>query len=173
MDGTRFDDWITKLTTGGGTRRLAVRLLAGGVLGGVLARLGVEDAAAGCVRLGKTCERRDRCCDGGRCKGGRCTCAAGEIRAGRQCVTGRGTCQGGNDSCSGTVAFTCNGNSDCVCLTTMAGATRCGTSFGLCDACSVDSDCGSHGAGAFCMRKGSHCCTFSTATGVCALPCPG
>ena len=56
-------------------RRGAARLLAGGVIGALVPRLGPVDAVAAGQETGATCRSDAHCCFG-RCRGGTCACAA-------------------------------------------------------------------------------------------------
>jgi hypothetical protein len=65
MDGSQLDPIVRGWVTGG-SRRRALRGLAGGALGGLLARLGVaQEVAADCRRRLRRCERRSQCCGSG------------------------------------------------------------------------------------------------------------
>jgi hypothetical protein len=68
MDPQRFDTLVRTLGTS--SRRHAIRLLVGGALGGLLARLGPEGASAthGCRHTGAGCSKPSQCCSG-RCAG--------------------------------------------------------------------------------------------------------
>src|SRR3712207_4230881 len=73
MDHERFDDLTRALATGM-SRRQALKSLAGGAAGGLLAFLGVGKAAAappGCKRNGKKCKEDTQCCSGN-CENGTC-----------------------------------------------------------------------------------------------------
>jgi len=98
MDGQRFDG-LTRDLASSRTRRQALRLLAGGTLGAIFARLGVGQAAA--QDLGTTsdavCEGRQVICSSGggagfNCAEG-CVCAR-NTNGEKQCVNGlRDTCR--------------------------------------------------------------------------------
>lgn len=98
MDGQRFDG-LTRELAGPQTRRHALRLLAGGTLGAVLARFGLEQASA--QDVGTTsdavCEGRQVICSsaggpGFDCAEG-CVCAR-NTNGEKQCVNGlRDTCR--------------------------------------------------------------------------------
>ena len=65
MDDRRFDDALRALAAHPAPRRAALRLLAGGALGAVLARLGLEEAAsqtATCKPAGRKAPKRTACC---------------------------------------------------------------------------------------------------------------
>jgi hypothetical protein len=92
MDGKLFDE-LTLSLGAEKTRRGALRLLAGGALGAVLTRLGLEEAAARCVRLGGRCERSRECCAGG-CQGRRCRCGTGTKACNGRCIPAGQCCNG-------------------------------------------------------------------------------
>lgn len=125
MDGERFDRWTKTLTTGTGSRRAALRLLAGGALAGILARLSLEEAAAGCGKVGDKCggDRGD-CCTGARCKNGRCRCKRGWLDC-----DGNGRCENlrtNPSNCGGCGTVCPSGsciNGACTCAT--AGSSAC------------------------------------------------
>jgi hypothetical protein len=94
VEETRFDGLARTLATRIGRRR-ALHGLGGGAVAGVFLRLGVEEAAAACVKLGQQgCKGRQhkKCCPGGICKGGtktkpgQCVCKGGRARCGTACV---------------------------------------------------------------------------------------
>lgn len=88
MDQQRFDS-VTRSSTRARSRRAAQRLLGGGDLGGLLARLApapadaVEVAAGRCAHPGRRWQRGYPCCSGGVCLGKRRHCQeAGTERSG-------------------------------------------------------------------------------------------
>jgi hypothetical protein len=88
-----FDDLARGLASGM-SRREALKLLGGGLAGGLLVFLGVGRAAAdppGCKRNGKHCKRDEQCCSGN-CESG--TCAAA-------CVSNGGSCTSSSQCCNG------------------------------------------------------------------------
>ncbi len=111
MDEARFDD-LTRSLAGTASRRWIVRRLAGVALGAALAGLGLEEAAAKCVVLGKGCKSGSQCCSGfcqrhgkctkdgkltGKCK---CRCPTGTTACGSRACCGQGQqCQ--NGACAG------------------------------------------------------------------------
>ena len=102
-------------------------------------------------------------------------CAGGQICDQFQCVTGRGTCPLGTDSCAGA-GVTCNGDPFCVCLQSTAGETRCGKTGTAteCGSCDSDADCAEllpNVPGAFCILGGGTFCNCDGA-GFCLGPCP-
>jgi len=101
MDQDRFDRW-TRALAAGGSRRRVLRAMAGGALGALLDRHGPDQAVAAeaaCTRLGRRCEPGDRCCDGGRRKGGECRCLGRKMRCGDRCVSDRACCTDGRPGC--------------------------------------------------------------------------
>ena len=73
MDDRCFDS-LTRAMAGGASRRGLLRLLAGGLAGGALPRLGPKEAAArDCAFVGERCSDRFRCCRG-LCLNGFCVC---------------------------------------------------------------------------------------------------
>ncbi len=169
MDGQRFDTLALTLSTV--SRRAWIRIVVGAGLGALLAQAGRQEAAARCRKPGRKCSRGEKCCGGAKCKGRKCKCPAGQIGAGRRCVTGQGTCAADADACAGT-AGACNGNPECACYQTVGGDTRCGTFAGSCGACANDGDCAEHGAGAFCITTTPACCHPANGVTICGVPCP-
>jgi hypothetical protein len=96
MDGRRFDH-LARLVGSRTSRRVALGLTAAALL----ARLGVEEAAAACKANNKECSRDRQCCSLD-CKRNQCRCA----RVQERCKSAKGCCQGGD-------------------------VTNCGASFGL------------------------------------------
>ena len=115
MDDRRFDALVRTLVTGPASRRAALRLLAVGALGAVLARPGApwatEEAAAACVPAGKRLRRGERCCRTAVRDGRRCVCRSDDPAT---------TCEG---KC-GTVRDNCRRAVDCG--NTCAGVETCG-----------------------------------------------
>lgn len=132
MESSRFDD-ITRALTTGTSRRHTILGLGSGLLAGLLAHLGLEEATAACVKPGKKgCKgpRNKKCCPGARCTGGskrkagRCVCKRGLTKCGSTCVNTQinaqhcGAC---NNPCG--EGETCD-QGGCVCS---GGLTLCGT----------------------------------------------
>ena len=101
MDGHRFDG-LTRTLAGGTSRRQVLKLLAGGVAGGLrpaCSRAGSSGAAPRCKRVGQRCHTNADCCPeqnqticsatSGQCE----ACPAGTSLCGGQCVAG---CAGGD-----------------------------------------------------------------------------
>jgi hypothetical protein len=107
------------------------------------------------------------------CAGGVC-CPTGQVCAGGVCQ-GAGTCQAGQNICTGTSG--CNGSLVCDCLTRFTdNALICGNigPAGACVAnCTTDEGCASFGTGAFCAKKvGDSCCASTPLNqGICGVPC--
>ena len=100
MDGQRFDNWAKTLPTAG-SRRAAIRLLAGGALSVGFARLGLRQAAAACGTPGNKC-CKGKCNRGATCNSeGYCKCKAGW----RRCKDNGGYCRK-KDKCCG-IGFLC------------------------------------------------------------------
>lgn len=145
MDAHRFDTIAKRLGNGATTRRGALRLLTGGLLAAGISRLGLEEAAAGCVHLGKKCGKGDKCCGGAHCRGGRCQCAATQKRCGARCVAASICCTDGHTGCVSSETCdqgTCRaGGGNCTpdCTNKQCGGDGCGGSCGQCgtgDTCS-------------------------------------
>ena len=140
MDGARFDRWTRLLAADPASRRGALRLLAGGALGAVLARLGAEGAVAQdeCLPLRSSCSTSNpsRCCSGhcSRTTSLCCLPASNKCKKGTQCCstlckgpTGKkkcrcndgrlpckGVCCATGETCrNGTCGKDCQVNSDC------------------------------------------------------------
>ena len=117
VDGGRFDAWTKRWATGG-TRRGAVRHLAGGAALALLGPLGASRRAGAACEVGGRCESGDDCCRGERCtKKGRCACRGdrrpcvdrccpeGEAcEQGGCCVRPGGACDPTNDRCCETAS---------------------------------------------------------------------
>jgi hypothetical protein len=82
-----------------GTRRGVLQLLAAsGVGAALLGRIGIESAAAGCVKPGKKCKKngkKQKCCGGAKCSNGRCRCKNGGTSCGALCCQPGQVCQDG------------------------------------------------------------------------------
>ena len=149
MDDRRFDA-LSRAVTRDWSRRGTLRLLAGGVLGGLLTGRSAPRAEAthfNCLHVGRPCRRSGQCCSG-RCRGpqGKKTCRAHDT----------GICKANQDSCAGTpVRCGANGPADCLCYVTTGGASFCGGDRITVIACREDKECEAiHGAGAACVPCG-------------------
>ena len=140
MDGDRFDAIVRTLGRAA-SRRGSLKLLAGGALGAVAARLGVGEAAAACVAAGKQCGKGDKCCAGSKCKGGTCKCRAGLKDCGKVCKA----CCTGDDCaigqacargrCACTAASCPNGCCEGDVCKDGDATGACGTGGGRCTVC--------------------------------------
>jgi hypothetical protein len=107
VDQTRFDEVVRGWS--GGTRRGLLRLLGGTAAGALLlGQLGADDVAAKCVNPGKKCKGKDgkkqKCCGGAKCQGGRCRCKTGGTSCGKVCCAPGQIClDGAPDVCVGTL----------------------------------------------------------------------
>ena len=95
MDGERFDA-MTRSWAASAARRGALRLLAAGALGAILARprgvaaqVGIAANTGSCRATGDVCDGDKDCCSE-RCEGGRCQCR----RRGAACAVDRACCSG-------------------------------------------------------------------------------
>ncbi len=122
VDDRRFDALTRTFAVRSSSRRHAVRLLAGGAVGGLLARLGLQEAVAGCAGAKTGCTANDECatCAKTVCQEGTCCRPAGKpcTRSGHccsgRCNTKKRVCRGcpaGTEPCGGRCvdAGTCGG----------------------------------------------------------------
>lgn len=141
MDGRRFDALARSFAAESASRRTAFRALAGAAVGGLLTRLGEEDAAAACRPAGKKCKRGAQCCTRSCTRRGTCACKpAGKACGGPgECCTGLcedGACACPSDRvrCGGKC---CAANQQCTdgrCVTELGPAVAC-PACGSCEAC--------------------------------------
>ena len=144
MDGARFDRWTRLLAADPASRRAALRLLAGGGAAAVLARLGLEGAAAACAGLGQTCTHDGACCSGA-CSTDRrgsepdyrcCQPAGKKAKKASQCCSGKRSRSTGKCTCIKTGASTaCDPAKPHQCCSGFCGPDR------TCAACSADAQC--------------------------------
>jgi hypothetical protein len=108
MDGASFDrlSRIVHRLGHSATRRQTLRTLAGGGLAGLFTRLGTGDARAACARPGRPCSGGRECCQGFRCRNGRC-------RVRNDGGGGGGGC-GGTTCRSGWTCCKISGFSQCI-----------------------------------------------------------
>jgi hypothetical protein len=76
MDGRRFDELARGLA--GPSRRGLLRGFGAAAIGGVLARIGLQEAAAACKKYGRPCSSSTQCCSG-TCTGGICRCGPEQV----------------------------------------------------------------------------------------------
>ena len=149
MNDERFDA-LTRTLAAGVSRRQVLKYLGGSLTGGLLAFLGVREAAAdapGCKRNGKTCRRDDQCCSGA-------------------CIDG--TCQ--TFVCR-ELFEPCEYDSDCcaaICDVYTQDPSREKTCRYPCDPTLGNAGCGIQGGD----NDGSYCCDFGDGRTGCAQECP-
>jgi len=154
MDTKQFDTLACAVGTAA-TRRIALKTLAGGALGGLLMAHRAPGAGAthfGCRHRGDRCQDSTECCSGS-CKRHRCR------------AHNKGICKVGQNAC-GTNQVKCgaNGPVSCLCYVTTGKAPFCGGS-GKVIACTRDEECvAGTGPGSACVP-----CRGETA---CFAPCP-
>src|SRR5215203_2630164 len=68
MDGLRFDSVTRAFAT---SRRSSIQTFLGAATGALITFRRGEEAAAGCKKVGKKCDKNKDCCDGAKCKGGK------------------------------------------------------------------------------------------------------
>jgi hypothetical protein len=138
MDDHRFDA-LTRALSGTTPRRQALRLLGGGALAGLLTRLGANDAAAGCGKVGDKCERSGDCCTGARCKNGRCRCKRGWLDC-----DGDGRCEDhrSDEAACGSCTTVCSGSTDLCCRGTCVDPRIDATNCGRCGVVCPTATCG-------------------------------
>lgn len=154
MDQDRFDD-VARTLAAGATRRGALRALAGGAVGSLVALLGPRAAGAACAAAGRRCGDGRRCCRGAVCKGGACACRAGLTDCGGRCTdleTDGGNCGRCGRVCTG--GKTCRDGA-CVCVPEDREMTcregRCGATV---NNCGETVECGGCGTGKTCVDGG-------------------
>ncbi len=112
MDPHRFDGLARSLADTR-SRRKALKLLASGAVGAVLAGLRPSGAAA-CATVGRRCDRNRDCCSGAYCGVKRCRCRPGFERCGLgSCVRAGDCCLASGSSCS-PQSTPCCGSSECT-----------------------------------------------------------
>lgn len=171
MDGRRFDA-IAREAAAGATRRSVLKLLIGGVLGG-LAGVRARDAGAVCIPFGVRCAGGTQCCTGN-CVDNKCACRTGLTRCGdsclnlltneRNCGACGASCAAGRTCCNGRCADTNNNPNHCG-----ACGRRCPTGVtcvnGACSssgtACAVATDC---------PDDGNPCTVRRCTDGTCSYP---
>jgi sugar lactone lactonase YvrE len=108
------------------SRRGALKLLGGSVLGGALLSLVDEDAGAACRKRGR-CNRRRRCCRGFVCKRGRCRKKPGRRRPGQP---GAPACPAGQQRCGSACTNLDQDPRNCgACGNRCEGGTTCAAGF--------------------------------------------
>ena len=94
MDQDRFDD-LTRALASTTSRRTVLKTLAGSAAGGLLALLGVHEAAADdtCKPTGKKCRKGAQCCSGN-CEAGVCAPACTPSGLQQLCSSPEECCSG-------------------------------------------------------------------------------
>jgi hypothetical protein len=175
MDTAHFDR-LARTLGASTSRRRALKLLAGGMLGTCSAAVGLGEAGAfgqGCLNRGRRCVRHQQCCSGV-CRGprDRKTCRAHDA----------GICRLGEDICTAPLTDQpfCEATgvtTSCLCYRTTGNAPYCGVTAHTCGSCLRDTDCEKLGnpAGTACVLiTESVSCNSCAATGgtACVRPCP-
>jgi hypothetical protein len=163
VEHSRFDAVVRGWS--GGTRRGLVRLLGGTAAGALLlGRLGMEEAAARCVKPDRKCKKngkKQKCCGGAKCKGKRCRCLGGRFGCGKNCCVPGQLCENGG-CVNGPIPIgdACTEDQPGACTSGV-----CGCNFGTCTC--RDADC--VGLGEACADDAS-CCLGACGGGTCFAP---
>jgi hypothetical protein len=132
MDASRLDA-LAKALAGTGSRRAALRLLAGGLLGGLLAGRAPAGVRAACTAHGDPCKRNGQCCSSF-CDRHHCRCPQGTISCDATACCGSGT------SC---VSGSCQADCQAVDRQQTCGDLGCGQKTNNCNQAVDCGDCGS------------------------------
>ena len=174
MDGNRFDAW-TRAWGASRSRRGALRLLAGGGLGALLARLApaevaAQEAQAVCRFVGEPCTVTSHCCHGNVCVDDRCACRPNYTSCGGRCRDLRD-----NEHHCGACDTACHAGQTCcrgVCADLRADEANCGRCG---NRCGQGEACQGGACRAVCQqerapcRDGDACCSGScNSDGTCA-----
>jgi hypothetical protein len=170
VDANRFDA-LTRILTAALSRRSLLHDVAGMTVAGSLALLGGAETEAKRRRHKRKKKRR--------LSAPKCSpaCGSGMICVAGQCITGRGDCEAGADSCAKFAS--CAGHrteDDCQCQLSIEGEIRCADNIAPgnsgCGDCGSSAECASlfpDIPGVFC-NKGA-CCAGGE-RGLCNQPCP-
>jgi hypothetical protein len=160
MDGSRFDR-LSKRLVNGSSRRATLRALAAAAFATGLTRLGLAEASAKCVQIGKKCKSkhgRKKCCGGAKCKGKKCRCPEGTIACNGECLAAEccsdadcapdgapgGQCANGTchfpPICLGSTGH-CSTNAQCCSGSCVLPDTEICAKSAIGEPCHVDSDC--------------------------------
>jgi hypothetical protein len=155
MDRRTFDD-LTRSLAAASPRRA---VLAAGAAG-MAALLGrPEQAAAGCKKVGRKCDKNKDCCDGARCGGGECTCKGGRDECAGKCYK-----LDSDEKHCGTCNNACTEDETC----------QQGACEAVVDPCQPDcdgKDCGDDGCGGACGTcELPNLCVEGTCTAPAACP---
>jgi hypothetical protein len=178
VDAEHFDTWTKALSAGTGSRRDALRLLAGGALTTVLARFApgvtATQATVACRPLGKKCRKGDKCC-GGRCKHRKCRCTGDTKPCSGRCIPSANRCNG--DACDDGNPCTGDGtwqDGACTSGAPLGNGTPCGVNRTCCEdtccpvqehgikscsgnVCGIECDAGYQQCGDTCVPETSCC----------------
>lgn len=135
MHKDRFDAWTTGFAS---SRRGALRLVAGGALGAVLAQLGLGAVAAACKQDGALCDKnKDQQCCSGSCRksgGGKFRCR--KVKGAFGCTNQKAT-----DTCEGN-PFACPEVDGGLCFVDQNGRPGCADNQkSKCFDCASDAEC--------------------------------
>ena len=185
-----FDELARGLASGSISRGRALRLIGAAVVGGVLASLGIGEAAAapgGCKRNGKHCTRNDQCCSlncdssSGTCAAAPPTCVSdgGACTADGQCCTGL-LCDNGKCATCRSNGGSCASHAEC-CSSAFGGGCRNSTCVESCIQPSLTpcdpndpSACGAPDSGCNCLPEASSdktYCRSDVTTTLCTTSC--
>ena len=152
MEQRRFDNLAREVASGLRSRRGLAKLLAGGMLAGLVGSGGAAETVAACRKIGTTCRRARQCCGivgTVVCKRGRCRCAGSQFKD----CDGDGRCEdlAFDDNHCGACNTACPANETCF-------GSCCRPLNASCiDVCTANSGC-------------SACCAgFCDAVGTCQL----
>ena len=175
MDHNRFDD-LTRALASGMSRRQALKLLGGSLMGGLLSFSGLGTVFAKpkqCTANGKHCNSKTVCCSGF-CDSTTktCACPPGQTFVNGSCCLASQVC--GSVCCSGTCDNNqCTCPSSCQVLANGTCAQRC---TGVPDSCTCGGSSGSVCAGDSSQPQGFGVCSPNGAapTGTCTsdIDCP-
>jgi hypothetical protein len=172
MDGLRFDRLTRTFIT---SRRSTIRTFLGGAMGALITFRAGEEAAAGCKKVGKKCDKSKDCCDGAKCKGGK----KGKCR----CKDGHGDCDGdgkcelldADDANCGACGVACAVGEACcagACIDVEEDRANCGS----CGAACADPEVCTSGSCLLCLtaapRCGDTCCPIANCNDGTCQPCP-
>jgi hypothetical protein len=172
MDGSRFDSLTRAFTI---SRRSTIRTFLGGAMGALITFRGGEEAAAGCKKVGKKCDKSKDCCDGAKCKGGKkgkCKC-----KSGRDDCDGDGKCESldEDDANCGACGVACATGEACceaTCIDVENNRANCGSCGAVCG----DPEICASGACVLCLpaapRCGDTCCPSDNCNNGTCQPCP-
>ncbi len=172
MDGLRFDSVTRAFAT---SRRSTIRTFLGAAMGALITFRGGEEAAAGCKKVGKKCDKNKDCCDGAKCKGGKkgkCRC-----KSGRDDCDGDGKCESldeDNANCGvcGNACAVGEACCDATCIDVQDDRANCGS----CGTACGDPEVCTSGTCVLCLpnvpRCGDTCCPIDNCNNGTCQECP-